>query len=158
MRNKPEKVHFFLFCSIIQPKETQKKPKVMTLEERKEKLMNLFQEAIELRLCISKGQFADLVGVNRSTMSSAMNGFAECLTERLVSRAERAVHPELFAPSMENSGNSHDNVQKNFEAPGTEAPNGNVTEIVKTLTEELRQERESHERIMMALIEKIGQK
>ena len=31
-----------------------------------------------------------------------------------------------------------------------------MIEIVRTFTDSLREERESHERIMMALIEKIG--
>lgn len=130
----------------------------MTLEERKEKLNRLFVEACEKRLCISKGEFADLVGAARSTMSSAMNGDDVYLTDRLVARAEKAVHPERFAPKMFNSGNAHHNTQKNFEIPDDEDQNNSVTEIVKTLTNELAKERESHERIMMALIEKIGQK
>lgn len=129
----------------------------MTLDERKEKLLHLFEEAIQMRLCMSKGEFADLVGVNRSTMSSAMNGSAEVLTKKLVARAEKAVHPELYI-NMENRDSAHDNTQKNFEIPDDEDQNNSVTEIVKTLTNELAKERESHERIMMALIEKIGQK
>lgn len=133
-----------------------------TFAERQERLVGLYQKACLKGLCTSRGGFAELVGVSRQTMSSAMNGSEEYLTAKLVDRAERVVCPEIYLSNdanMENSGNAHDNVQKNFGAPEADEPKStDITEIVKTLTDELAKERESHERIMLALIQKIGQK
>lgn len=131
-----------------------------TFAERQEHLVSLYQKACLKGLCSSRGGFAQIVGVSRQTMSSAMNGSEEYLTAKLIERAERVVCPDAFVEvTMENSGEAHDNVQKNFGSPETDEPKSTeISEIVKTLTDEIAKERESHERIMMALINKIGQK
>ncbi len=129
----------------------------MNATTNKEKLLDLYTLACRKKLCVSKGEFAELIGVSRQTLSSAMNGEERYATDKLIARAEAAVNPIIV--SMDNSGDAHDNVQKNFGTPdGTDEPKSTeISEIVKTLTDELAKERESHERIMLALIQKIGQ-
>lgn len=129
----------------------------MNATTNKERLLDLYTLACRKKLCVSKGEFAELIGVSRQTLSSAINGEERYATDKLIARAEAAVNPIIV--SMDNSGEAHDNVQKNFGTPdGTDEPKSmEISEIVKTLTDELAKERESHERIMLALIQKIGQ-
>lgn len=121
------------------------------LDRLQSRLKSLYHEALVSGVCNSQKSFAEIIGTKPQSLSSAMNRNERFLTESLIIRAEHALGK---SHSMVNMDNSHDNVQeqKNF-AP---ASDDSMVEIVRTFTDSLREERESHERIMMALIEKFG--
>lgn len=64
---------------------------IMTTNERKEALEGYFRAAVSLGLAHNKSKFADLIGVNRSVLSSAMNGDERYLTENLIEKARKAI-------------------------------------------------------------------
>ena len=119
------------------------------LDMLQSRLKELYHGALVSGVCESQKSFAELIGTNPQNLSAAMNRNERFLTESLIARAEHAMGK---SPVMINTDNANGNEQKNF-APETDK---SMIEIVRTFTDSLREERESHERIMMALIEKIG--
>lgn len=119
------------------------------LDKLHSRLKGLYNEALVSGVCDSQKSFAELIGTKPQSLSSAMNRNERFLTESLILRAEHAMGK---SPVMINTDNAKDNEQKNFAHEKEES----MIEIVRTFTDSLREERESHERIMMALIEKIG--
>ena len=120
------------------------------LDRLQSRLKNLYLEARMSGLCDSQKSFAELIGSKPQSVSAALNRNERFLTESLIIRAEHAMGK---SPVMINTDNAKGNEQKNFAHEKEES----MIEIVRTFTDSLREERESHERIMMALIEKIGQ-
>ena len=58
----------------------------MTQEEKKDYLHRVFRAAVGAGICGSVKDFADALGVNRSGLSSAMNGSEKALTNSLVKK------------------------------------------------------------------------
>lgn len=119
------------------------------LDRLQSRLKSLYHEALVSGVCESQKSFAELIGTKPQNISAAMNRNERYLTESLIIRAEHAMGK---SPVMINTDNAKCNEQKNFAHEKEES----MIEIVRTFTDSLREERESHERIMMALIEKIG--
>ena len=119
------------------------------LDMLQSRLKELYHGALVSGVCESQKSFAELIGTNTQNLSAAMNRNERFLTESLILRAEHAMGK---SPVMINTDNATCNEQKNFAHEKEES----MIEIVRTFTDSLREERESHERIMMALIEKIG--
>ena len=61
----------------------------MTIEERKEYVLRIYGLACAAGLCKSRKEFADLLEINYTTLSSAMNGAERMLTESLVGRVRK---------------------------------------------------------------------
>lgn len=59
------------------------------MEDKKERLNRIYHLAVMAGLCKNKGEFAAVLEVDRTTISGALNGRAENLTDRLMRRAER---------------------------------------------------------------------
>lgn len=119
------------------------------LDKLHSRLKELYHEALVSGLCESQKSFAELIGAKPQTLSSAMNRNERFLTESLIIRAEHAMGK---SPVMINMDDANGNEQKNF----AHEEESSMVEIIRSFTDSLREERESHERIMMALIEKIG--
>ena len=119
------------------------------LDKLQSRLKELYHEALVAGLCESQKSFAELIGAKPQTLSSAMNRNERFLTESLIIRAEHAMGK---SPVMINMDDANGNEQKNF----AHEEESSMVEIIRSFTDSLREERESHERIMMALIEKIG--
>lgn len=58
----------------------------MTDNEKKAYLSQVYRRACAADLCLTKSEFAKLVGVDRGTLSTAMNKGGRCLTDSLVSK------------------------------------------------------------------------
>lgn len=58
----------------------------MTEKEKKDYLNEVFYKAKMAGLCSQKSEFADLLQVNRTGLSAAMNAGGKCLTDFLVSK------------------------------------------------------------------------
>ena len=58
----------------------------MTQEEMKNLLWQVYHRALAAGLCTSKAEFADVVGVGRSSLSAAMNAGDKSLTDSLVKK------------------------------------------------------------------------
>ena len=119
------------------------------LDKLQSRLKELYHEALVSGLCESQKSFAELIGAKPQTLSSAMNRNERFLTESLIIRAEHAMGK---SPVMINMDDANGNEQKNFANESEKS----MADIIRSFTDSLREERESHERIMMALIEKIG--
>ena len=119
------------------------------LDKLQSRLKELYHEALVSGLCESQKSFAELIGAKPQTLSSAMNRNERFLTESLIIRAEHAMGK---SPVMINMDDANGNEQKKF----AHEEESSMVEIIRSFTDSLREERESHERIMMALIEKIG--
>ena len=119
------------------------------LDKLQSRLKELYHEALVSGVCESQKSFAELIGAKPQTLSSAMNRNERFLTESLIIRAEHAMGK---SPVMINMDDANGNEQKNF----AHEEESSMVEIIRSFTDSLREERESHERIMMALIEKIG--
>lgn len=119
------------------------------LDKLQSRIKELYHEALVSGLCESQKSFAELIGAKPQTLSSAMNRNERFLTESLIIRAEHAMGK---SPVMINMDDANGNEQKNF----AHEEESSMVEIIRSFTDSLREERESHERIMMALIEKIG--
>ena len=119
------------------------------LDKLHSRLKKLYHEALVSGLCESQKSFAELIGAKPQPLSSAMNRNERFLTESLIIRAEHAMGK---SPVMINMDDANGNEQKNF----AHEEESSMVEIIRSFTDSLREERESHERIMMALIEKIG--
>ena len=63
----------------------------MTPEERLERLRKAYSDARAHGLAHSQREFAALLGMNATTISSAMNGHPRILTDSLVLKAENFV-------------------------------------------------------------------
>lgn len=63
-------------------------------------LKDAYEAAKEAGAVGSQKEFAALVGVNKSTMSSAMNGVESALTDRLLSKVARAVKAYKCPPEL----------------------------------------------------------
>lgn len=61
----------------------------MTLEERKEYLQKVYRAAFSAGLCRTMKDFANQLGVERTGLSSAMNGRENNLTDSLIMKVER---------------------------------------------------------------------
>ena len=119
------------------------------LDKLQSRLKELYHEALVSGVCESQKSFAELIGAKPQTLSSAMNRNERFLTESLIIRAEHAMGK---SPVMINMDDANGNEQKKF----AHEEESSMVEIIRSFTDSLREERESHERIMMALIEKIG--
>ena len=115
------------------------------LDKLQSRLKELYHEALVSGVCESQKSFAELIGAKPQTLSSAMNRNERFLTESLIIRAEHAMGK---SPVMINMDDANGNEQKNF----AHEEESSMVEIIRSFTDSLREERESHERIMMALI------
>lgn len=61
----------------------------MTTEEKKDYINALYLDAMRAGMCNNVREFAELVGINYTTVSSAMNGNARYLTNSLFTRIQR---------------------------------------------------------------------
>lgn len=125
------------------------------LDRLQARLKELYHEALSSGVCDSQKSFAEIVGTKPQNMSAAMNRNERYLTDSLIMRIEHAMGK---SPIVINMDDAHGNVQKNF-GPQVKpkAKTDDLKSIVAMFTQSIAEERESHERIMMALIEKIGQ-
>ena len=62
------------------------------MDEKQEHIRNVMLKAMAARLCTNQKEFAEIVGISRSGLSSAMNGDQKNLTDSLV-RKIRAFAP-----------------------------------------------------------------
>lgn len=131
---------------------------VLTEKEKalQQRFTELYAQACTAKLCDSTNTFADLIGVHPHSVSSAFSG--KRISEKMVFRAETKLAGLLpcveITIKQDNSGNAHDNEQKIFDTPDQPATGaGDVHAIVRELTQALKEERESHERIVMAMID-----
>lgn len=136
----------------------------------KDELMELYVQALREKKCTSKTEFATFIGVTQQTISSAFTG--KRISENLLNKARYAMNKNenaVVTISMENNGNASGNVQKNFDKLEEGIRNEDVRAIVHEMSLSLKderesheriikEERESHERIVMAFLEKIAQK
>ena len=112
------------------------------LDKLQSRLKELYHEALVSGVCESQKSFAELIGAKPQTLSSAMNRNERFLTESLIIRAEHAMGK---SPVMINMDDANGNEQKNF----AHEEESSMVEIIRSFTDSLREERESHERIMM---------
>ena len=61
----------------------------MTMDSKKDYASNVLRLAIFYGMCKSQSDFADILGVNRSVLSAAMNGNPAYLTDRLVAKIRK---------------------------------------------------------------------
>ena len=73
------------------------------METRKDYLARLLYEARLLGLCKSQKEFADLLGMNPSTVSNALKGDEKYLTDSLYRRA-RSWEIQVLQPKREGAG------------------------------------------------------
>lgn len=59
------------------------------MESKQEKIIRVFNEARAQGVIHNQKEFAEALGVNPSTVSSAMNGLDRALTDRLIKRVEQ---------------------------------------------------------------------
>jgi len=58
----------------------------MTIQERQEILLEIYGKALRAGLCHNKKQFAEKLGIDRTSLYSAMGGDAKSCTESLISK------------------------------------------------------------------------
>lgn len=58
----------------------------MTQEEMKKTLWQIYHRALSAGLCTGKADFADVIGIARSSLSAAMNSGSKSLTDSLVKK------------------------------------------------------------------------
>ena len=86
----------------------------MQKSEKLQVLMSIYEELVAAGKVKTKGEMAELLGVSRSTLSSAMNGHEDQLTDSLILKAKALRRREVGAP-----------VETHHEAPERdEAPAG----------------------------------
>ena len=61
---------------------------MQTLDEKKDYLQRVFRASIGKGICRTVKEFADVLGVDKTGLSSAMNGNPRNLTDRLVRKVE----------------------------------------------------------------------
>lgn len=61
----------------------------MTLEEKKEIVVSVYRKALGAGLCRTVKEFAELLGMNVSGVSSALNGSERHLTNSLIAKVTR---------------------------------------------------------------------
>lgn len=129
-----------------------------TSEENAKTLNDLYLMAVANRLCSSKKEFGELVGVSREAITSALNGNPTYTTNKMVMRVHRALEEAGMRVNidMENSGNAAGNIQKNFDSTNEGDGVEDMRHIVDRLVDEMAKQRESYERILMAAL-KCGQ-
>lgn len=59
------------------------------MEDKKEYLNRIYHQAVIAGLCSNKKEFAEIMEVNKSGLSSAMNGNEKNLTDRLVRKVRK---------------------------------------------------------------------
>jgi hypothetical protein len=59
---------------------------IMTVEERQDYLQKVFKAALGAGLCRNTKQFAELLGIDRTGLSTALNGGEHNLTESLIKK------------------------------------------------------------------------
>lgn len=73
----------------------------MERAEKMDILRDAYQHCIRLGMVKTKAEFADLVGINQSSLSSAMNGDERYLTDRLIAKVIKVA--ETPAPDTSSS-------------------------------------------------------
>lgn len=126
------------------------------IEKMKEELSQMFEVAFASRLCNSQKTFANFVGVNESSMSSALKGNEAYVTEGLLRKCRLAlIDAGVYSPKVAAENNA---IQQNTCTGGKQQntlnAEGDVRYIVDRLTEEMKAQRESYERILLAALQK----
>lgn len=129
-----------------------------TTEQNAKTLNDIYLDVVRKRLCASKKEFGQLVGVSRGAITCALNGDKTYATDKMVMRVHRALEEAGVRVNidMENSGNAAGNIQKNFDSTNEGDGVEDMRHIVDRLVDEMAKQRESYERILMAAL-KCGQ-
>lgn len=130
------------------------------------KFQSIYKECLERRYVINRKQFAMMIGISETTLSSAMNGNERYMTEILLIRAENALRErkeqdgipeqtqEELPPTEEKQPNEMpDGIDKNIEDKDICSIVEKICTCVNTMCDTLNQERASHERIVNSLVE-----
>ena len=67
----------------------------MTIDERKRAIENALEMCLRAGKVHTRGDFAALVGINRSVLSAALSGNEKYLTDSLVARVQKVVSAEM---------------------------------------------------------------
>lgn len=129
------------------------------------KFKALYQEALEKRYVINRSQFATLIGATIQTVSSAMNGSQKHMTEMLLIRAENAMNirraedgiptKEELPPIEEQQPTDITSIDQDIEDKNLLAIVDRICTCVNTMCDTLNKERESHERIVITMLETL---
>lgn len=129
------------------------------------KFKALYQEALEKRYVINRSQFATLIGATIQTVSSAMNGSQKHMTEMLLIRAENAMNirraedgiptKEELPPIEEQQPTDTTSIDQDIEDKNLLAIIERICTCANTMCDTLNKERESHERIVITMLETL---
>lgn len=78
----------------------------MDIEGRHQAVVQLCRALMDSGACRNQNEMAELLGVNRSTLSSALNGSPRALTEAFVRKAQKAAAPYLGTATVSGNGNA----------------------------------------------------
>lgn len=79
-------------------RKNNKKIEKMQKSEKLQVLMSIYEDLVAAGKVKTKGEMAELLGVSRSTLSSAMNGHEDQLTDSLILKAKALRRREVGAP------------------------------------------------------------
>ena len=115
----------------------------------------MYDSARMANLCKTQKEFAKFIGIDVATLSKAMNGYEDYLTDSLRKKIEQAFTDRNIQSVYDNHGTVITS-QKSF-AP-TDIKNSEPNKTIYTLLAEMRAQRESyeHERDrLLTIIEKL---
>ena len=110
----------------------------MTIQERQEILLEIYGKALEAGLCHNKKQFAELLGIDRTSLYSAINGEPKSCTESLVNKVEMWSKVNLGEPQLPNANSSKEIVIPT----ATEVFYQNLSEALKNMSQTLKMQQE----------------
>lgn len=107
---------------------------IMTTTEKQDMLNLAYETALQMGLCATKSEFADLLKVNRSGLSSALNGNEKYLTDSLVAKVMKAM--QNLCPKVSVTGSPNSNVAggnltiQNLAADEQAQPEGEMIPVI----------------------------
>jgi len=110
----------------------------MTIQERQKILLEIYGKALEAGLCHNKKQFAELLGIDRTSLYSAINGEPKSCTESLVNKVEMWAKANLAAPQLSNADPSQEIVIP----AATAVFYHNLSEALKNMSQTLKMQQE----------------
>lgn len=94
-------------------------------------LNDAYEKALSMGLVKNKSEFADLVGVNRSGLSCALNGSEKYLTDSLIAKVSAAMNRELTRVTISQS--PHSNVATGNSTITISSPEGEKQDITEDM-------------------------
>ena len=105
------------------------------MEDKKDYINRVYRLALGAGLCNNKSEFADLLGMNRAGVNSAMNGNEKNLTDKLVQRVRMFAQTHGLEEKKEvQPAPAHPKGEGVFIPPETLELYNNLSETCRTLS------------------------